>query len=113
MICAPWPKRSRSLTQDAAGREDRPRSPTTASFRRSSARGRAYHQAHERGVKLIRATAHYATSDLDQGPIIEQEIMHVVHRDDVSDLIRKAWGGLSRRTCWSARLEPTSKRGSM
>jgi len=48
-----------------------------------------YHRAHERGVKLIGATAHYATMDLDQGPIIEQDIMRVSHRDDVRDLIRK------------------------
>jgi len=48
-----------------------------------------YHRAHERGVKLIGATAHYATMDLDQGPIIEQDIRRVSHRDDVKDLIRK------------------------
>lgn len=48
-----------------------------------------YHRAHERGVKLIGATAHYATMDLDQGPIIEQDIMRVSHRDDVKDLIIK------------------------
>ncbi len=51
--------------------------------------GMPYHQAHERGVKLIGATAHYTTMDLDQGPIIEQDIMRVSHRDDVQDLIRK------------------------
>lgn len=48
-----------------------------------------YQQAHERGVKLIGATAHYATADLDQGPIIEQEVARVTHRDTVSDLVRK------------------------
>jgi formyltetrahydrofolate deformylase len=48
-----------------------------------------YHRAHERGVKLIGATAHYTTGDLDEGPIIEQDIMRVTHRDDVKDLIRK------------------------
>ena len=48
-----------------------------------------YHQAWERGVKLIGATAHYVTKDLDAGPIIEQTISHVSHRDEVSDLIRK------------------------
>lgn len=48
-----------------------------------------YRRAHERGVKLIGATAHYTTSDLDEGPIIEQDIMRVSHRDDVRDLIRK------------------------
>jgi len=51
--------------------------------------GMPYHRAHERGVKLIGATAHYATMDLDQGPIVEQDIMRVSHRDDVRDLIRK------------------------
>lgn len=51
--------------------------------------GMPYHRAHERGVKLIGATAHYATVDLDQGPIVEQDIMRVSHRDDVTDLIRK------------------------
>jgi formyltetrahydrofolate deformylase len=48
-----------------------------------------YHQARERGVKVIGATAHYVTSDLDQGPIIEQDVCHVSHRDDVEDLVRK------------------------
>ena len=48
-----------------------------------------YHQAWERGVKLIGATAHYVTEDLDAGPIIEQTISNVSHRDEVPDLIRK------------------------
>ena len=48
-----------------------------------------YHRAWERGVKLIGATAHYVTEDLDAGPIIEQTIAHVSHRDEVNDLIRK------------------------
>jgi formyltetrahydrofolate deformylase len=48
-----------------------------------------YHRAWERGVKLIGATAHYVTEDLDDGPIIEQTIAHVSHRDEVEDLIRK------------------------
>lgn len=51
--------------------------------------GKPYHRAHERGVKLIGATAHYATADLDEGPIIEQDITRIKHSDDVSDLIRK------------------------
>ncbi len=51
--------------------------------------GRPYHQAHSRGVKLIGATAHYATRDLDEGPIIEQDVIHASHRDAVKDLIRK------------------------
>ena len=48
-----------------------------------------YHQAYRRGVKLIGATGHYVTSELDNGPIIEQEIARVSHRDAVEDLIRK------------------------
>jgi formyltetrahydrofolate deformylase len=48
-----------------------------------------YRQAHERGVKLIGATAHYATAELDEGPIIEQETVHVSHRDDVARLTGK------------------------
>ncbi len=48
-----------------------------------------YHQAYERGVKLIGATAHYATSDLDEGPIIEQDVTRASHRDSPHDLVRK------------------------
>jgi len=48
-----------------------------------------YHQAKERGVKIIGATAHYVTSELDQGPIIEQDVCRVSHRDDVDDLVQK------------------------
>ncbi len=48
-----------------------------------------YHQAKERGVKLIGATAHYVTADLDQGPIIEQDVARVSHRDDVAQMIQK------------------------
>ncbi len=51
--------------------------------------GRPYHQAHQRGVKLIGATAHYVTKDLDQGPIIHQDVTRVTHRHGVHDLIRK------------------------
>ncbi len=47
-----------------------------------------YHRAHDRGVKLIGATAHFVTSDLDEGPIIEQAVERVDHRDSVDDLIR-------------------------
>ncbi len=50
---------------------------------------RPYHQAKERGVKIIGATAHYVTSELDQGPIIEQDVCRVSHRDEVQDLVRK------------------------
>ena len=51
--------------------------------------GRPYHQAYERGVKLIGATAHYATKTLDEGPIIEQDVVRSSHRDSIDDLIRK------------------------
>jgi formyltetrahydrofolate deformylase len=51
--------------------------------------GRPYHQAFERGVKLIGATSHYVTQELDDGPIIEQDVVRVSHRDTVEDLIRK------------------------
>ncbi|MBV9492196.1 MAG: formyltetrahydrofolate deformylase [Verrucomicrobia bacterium] len=51
--------------------------------------GRPYHQAHARGVKIIGATAHYATAELDQGPIIAQDVIRINHRHTVSDLIRK------------------------
>ncbi len=50
--------------------------------------GNPYARAHERGVKLIGATAHYATSDLDEGPIIEQDVARVSHRQAVPDLVR-------------------------
>jgi formyltetrahydrofolate deformylase len=50
---------------------------------------RPYHQAHARGVKLIGATAHYVTADLDEGPIIEQDVERVSHQDSPDDLIRK------------------------
>ena len=50
---------------------------------------RPYHQAHERGVKLIGATAHYVTSALDEGPIIEQDVERISHRDTPADLVRK------------------------
>ncbi len=48
-----------------------------------------YHQAYDRGVKIIGATAHYATSELDEGPIIAQDVVRIGHRDTVQDLIRK------------------------
>ncbi len=50
---------------------------------------RPYHQAYERGVKLIGATAHYATPDLDEGPIIAQDVVPTSHRDTIPDLVRK------------------------
>ncbi|MCL1817639.1 MAG: formyltetrahydrofolate deformylase [Spirochaetaceae bacterium] len=48
-----------------------------------------YHQAFERGVKIIGATSHYVTPDLDQGPIIEQDVARISHRDTVPDLVQK------------------------
>ena len=48
-----------------------------------------YHQAHARGVKVIGATAHYVTGDLDEGPIIEQDVERISHADTADDLIRK------------------------
>ena len=59
------------------------------SFLPAFAGARPYHQAHERGVKIIGATAHYVTPELDQGPIIEQDVVQVSHRDSVADLVRK------------------------
>ncbi|HUO23416.1 MAG TPA: formyltetrahydrofolate deformylase [Caulobacteraceae bacterium] len=50
---------------------------------------RPYHQAHARGVKLIGATAHYVTANLDEGPIIEQDVERVSHHDRAEDLVRK------------------------
>jgi formyltetrahydrofolate deformylase len=51
--------------------------------------GKPYHQAYQRGVKLIGATAHYATPNLDEGPILEQDVVRASHRDSVEDLARK------------------------
>ena len=59
------------------------------SFLPAFAGARPYHQAHERGVKLIGATSHYVTHELDQGPIIAQQTSAIGHRDTVEDLIRK------------------------
>src|SRR4029079_13107573 len=59
------------------------------SFLPAFAGARPYHQAFERGVKVIGATAHYATPELDQGLIIGQDVVRVSHRDSVNDLVRK------------------------
>lgn len=59
------------------------------SFLPAFAGARPYHHAHERGVKIVGATAHYVTEELDQGPIVEQDVVRVSHRDSVGDLIRK------------------------
>jgi formyltetrahydrofolate deformylase len=59
------------------------------SFLPSFAGARPYHQAYERGVKLIGATCHYVTAELDAGPIVEQDVIRVDHTDDVADMVRK------------------------
>lgn len=58
------------------------------SFLPAFAGARPYHQAHERGVKLIGATSHYVTAELDEGPIIAQDVHRVSHRESVGDFIR-------------------------
>lgn len=50
---------------------------------------RPYHQAYARGVKIIGATSHYVTAELDAGPIIEQDVTRVTHKDSVKDMVRK------------------------
>ena len=66
-----------------------------------------YRRAHERGVKLIGATAHYVTEELDAGPIIEQDVHRVSHADEVADL--GAWAATSSAPCWRARCAGTSR----
>jgi formyltetrahydrofolate deformylase len=58
------------------------------SFLPSFVGARPYHQAYQRGVKLIGATCHYVTPDLDQGPIIEQDVIRIDHSDSVDDMVR-------------------------
>jgi formyltetrahydrofolate deformylase len=77
------------LSGDFLAAFDRPVINIHHSFLPAFAGGRPYHQAHERGVKLIGATAHYATAVLDDGPIIQQDVTRVTHRHGVQDLIRK------------------------
>jgi formyltetrahydrofolate deformylase len=59
------------------------------SFLPAFAGAKPYHRAHERGVKLIGATSHYVTADLDAGPILEQDVAKISHKDSIEDLIRK------------------------
>lgn len=59
------------------------------SFLPAFAGGNPYRQAFERGVKIIGATSHYVTEDLDEGPIIEQDVIHISHKDSLGDLVRK------------------------
>jgi formyltetrahydrofolate deformylase len=73
-FCAEWPERIINIHH---------------SFLPAFQGSRPYHQAHERGVKLVGVTAHYVTAELDDGPIIDQDVIRVTHRDDVDDLRRK------------------------
>ena len=59
------------------------------SFLPAFAGGNPYKQAYERGVKIIGATSHYVTEEIDEGPIIEQDITRITHKDAIQDLIRK------------------------
>jgi formyltetrahydrofolate deformylase len=77
------------LTEDFLQRVGQPVINIHHSFLPAFAGGKPYHQAHERGVKLIGATAHYATAVLDDGPIIQQDVVRVTHRHSVEDLVRK------------------------
>ncbi|MFO1450723.1 MAG: formyltetrahydrofolate deformylase [Opitutaceae bacterium] len=77
------------LSNEFLGAYGRPVINIHHSFLPAFAGGKPYHQAHSRGVKLIGATAHYATKDLDEGPIIQQDVTRVTHRHAVDDLVRK------------------------
>jgi len=77
------------LSGDFLARFGRPVINIHHSFLPAFAGGRPYQQAHARGVKLIGATAHYVTAVLDDGPIIQQDVVRVTHRHDVNDLVRK------------------------
>jgi formyltetrahydrofolate deformylase len=59
------------------------------SFLPAFAGSNPYKQAYERGVKIVGATSHYVTDVLDEGPIIEQDIIRISHKDSLQDLIRK------------------------
>ena len=77
------------LSGDFLGRAGVPIINIHHSFLPAFAGAGPYERAKERGVKLIGATAHYVTEDLDEGPIIEQDVVRVTHQDDVSALIRR------------------------
>jgi formyltetrahydrofolate deformylase len=77
------------LTADFLGKFGAPVINIHHSFLPAFAGGKPYHQAHARGVKLIGATAHYATRVLDEGPIIHQDVARVTHRHGVDELVRK------------------------
>lgn len=73
-ICTAWPNRVINIHH---------------SFLPAFPGARPYHSAHQRGVKIIGATSHYVTAELDEGPIIEQDVIRVTHRHTVQDLIRQ------------------------
>jgi formyltetrahydrofolate deformylase len=77
------------LSEEFLARWTRPVINIHHSFLPAFSGGRPYQQAAERGVKLVGATAHYATRDLDEGPIIEQDVIRTSHRDSLDDLVRK------------------------
>jgi len=74
MLCAAWSGRVLNIHH---------------SFLPSFVGARPYHQAHNRGVKLVGATCHYVTAELDAGPIIEQDVIRVDHSDSITDVVRK------------------------
>ena len=71
---------------------------------------RPYHQAYDRGVKLIGATAHYVTTVLDDGPIIEQDVTPASHRDSIEDLVRRGPGHRADGARASGPLAPRGPR---
>jgi formyltetrahydrofolate deformylase len=73
-ICAAWPNRVINIHH---------------SFLPAFSGAKPYHAAHHRGVKIIGATSHYVTAELDEGPIIEQDVIRTSHRDSIDDLVRK------------------------
>lgn len=73
-VCADWTGRALNIHH---------------SFLPSFIGARPYHQAHRRGVKLVGATCHYVTADLDAGPIVEQDVIRVDHGDSIGDMVRK------------------------
>ncbi|HQS36687.1 MAG TPA: formyltransferase family protein, partial [Methylotenera sp.] len=79
----------KALLQQQVNRETEEKIRRTLPFLPAFIGARPYHRAFERGVKLIGATSHYVTEVLDEGPIIEQDIERISHRDQVEDLIQK------------------------
>lgn len=73
------------------------------SFLPSFIGAKPYHQAYQKGVKIIGATSHFVTTDLDQGPIIEQEVVRISHSDTVQDMIKK--GRECEKSAFSRSLE--------